>query len=66
MLPRRDEGRRSTACGRAADVRDDASIAARPAVGDRVDALWNVEVLHEGDATPAVARRDDRDQERRR
>ena len=36
------------------DVRDDASIAALPAaVGDRVDALWNVGgVLHEGDRGP--------------
>ena len=36
------------------DVRDDASIAALPAaVGDRVDALWNVGgVLHEGDHSP--------------
>ena len=36
------------------NVRDDASIAALPAaVGDRVDALWNVGgVLHEGDRSP--------------
>ena len=36
------------------DVRDDASITALPAaVGDRVDALWNVGgVLHEGDRGP--------------
>ena len=36
------------------DVRDDASIEALPAaVGDRVDALWNVGgVLHEGDRGP--------------
>ena len=36
------------------DVCDDASIAALPAaVGDRVDALWNVGgVLHEGDRGP--------------
>ena len=36
------------------DVRDDSSIEALPAaVGDRVDALWNVGgVLHEGDHSP--------------
>ena len=46
---------RWTACGPAQlDVCDDASIEALPAaVGDRVDALWNVGgVLHEGDRGP--------------